>query len=239
MTKMLGKYEIIEQIGQGGFAIVYRARDVDLDRQVALKELRPVLFHDADWVRRFRREARTIARLEHPHIVSIYDVLDIDERLFLVMRLVDGPALDESISAQKGGQKGLPWSDVVEIIKVVSDGLDYAYNKGVLHRDLKPGNILMDSERGAMLVDFGLAKLVGENSMSVTSGGGVVGTPHYIAPEVWEVQGTTRQSDIYALGCIVYEMVMGEKLIKGETPPQGMMSHFKPLVLPETWREGV
>ncbi len=235
MAQQLGRYEVFKEIGQGGFAIVYRARDTELDRLVALKELRPVLLHDAEWVRRFHREARAIARLDHPQIVTIYDVAEIESRLFLVMRLVDGPGLDEVIKSQGG----LPWSEAMDIVSAVAEGLDYAHAKGILHRDLKPSNILVDSERGPMLADFGLAKLAGDNSVSVTSGGGVVGTPHYIAPEVWEAKGTTAQSDIYALGCIVFEMITGEKLIKGETPPEIMMAHFKPLALPETWPAGI
>jgi len=231
MAEKLGRYEILEEIGQGGFAIVHRGRDATLDRIVALKELRSILLNDAQWVRRFRREARTIARLDHPHIVTIHDVYETDNRLCLVMRLVNGPSLEQLI-AQRGP---LPWSEIIEIMTAITNGLDYAHTQGILHRDLKPANILIDPERGPMLTDFGLAKLAGESSTSFTAGGGVVGTPHYIAPEVWEGRGTTAQSDIYALGCILYEMITGEKVFKGETPPAVMMAHFKPLELPDSW----
>lgn len=235
MIEQVGRYEILEEIGEGGFAIVYRARDTELDRLVALKELRPILLNDKDWVKRFRREAKTIARLDHPHIVTIHDVYDMDNRLFIVMRLVDGPSLGELISKREH----LPWPEVIQIITGVAEGLEHAHSRDILHRDLKPANILMDQERGPMLTDFGLAKLAGESSMSVTAGGGVVGTPHYIAPEVWEGKGTTRQSDMYALGCILYEMLTGEKVFKGETPPAVMMAHFKPPTFPQVWPEGV
>jgi LuxR family maltose regulon positive regulatory protein len=235
LAEKLGRYEILEEIGQGGFAIVYRARDTQLERLVALKELRPALLHNTDWVKRFHREARTIARLDHPHIVTIYDVYEVKDRLFIVLRLVNGPSLEKLLATQ--GR--FPWSEAVEIIDVVADGLDYAHTQGILHRDLKPANILLDPERGPMLSDFGLAKLVDEGSMSVTATGSVVGTPHYIAPEVWEGQGTTPQSDIYALGCILYEMLTGEKVFQGETPPTVMMSHFSPLAFPKEWPEGV
>lgn len=235
MAEKLGRYEILEQIGQGGFAIVHRGRDTTLDRLVALKELRSILLNDGDWVKRFRREARTIARLDHAHIVTIHDVYDAGERLCIVMRLVDGPSLEEFITANGP----LPWADAVELITAVGKGLDYAHAQGILHRDLKPANILIDPERGPMLTDFGLAKLAGENSTSITAGGGVVGTPHYIAPEVWEGKGTTQQSDIYALGCILYEVLTGEKIFKGETPPAVMMAHFKPVALPDSWPAGV
>ncbi len=235
MTGKLGRYEILEEIGQGGFAIVYRVRDMELERLVALKELRPILLQDTSWARRFRREARAIARLDHPHIVTIYDVGEVEGRLFIVMRLVDGPSLEELIATQ--GR--FPWPEAVEIITAVAEGLDYAHAQGVLHRDLKPANILMDPERGPMLTDFGLAKLAGESSMSMSASGSVVGTPHYIAPEVWEGQSTTPQSDIYALGCILHEILTGEKIFKGETPPAVMMAHFRPLTLPQEWPEGV
>jgi serine/threonine protein kinase len=235
MQEILGRYELEEEIGQGGFAIVYRAHDSELDRRVALKELKPILLQDKGWVKRFRREGRAIARLDHPRIVTIYDVTEVDNRLFIVMRLVDGPSLEELI-AERGK---LPWTEAIEILAAVAEGLDYAHAQGVLHRDLKPANILMDPERGPMLTDFGLAKLTGESSMSMTASGSVVGTPHYIAPEVWEGQGTTAQADIYALGCILYEMLTGEKVFKGETPPAVMMAHFKPLALPAIWPQGV
>jgi serine/threonine protein kinase len=235
MVEPLGRYEIIEAIGEGGFAVVYRGRDTTLDRTVALKELRPLLLQDKSWVMRFQREARTIARLDHPHIVPIYDIYEADQRLFIVMRLVDSASLETRIAEQGP----LPWDYVVQTFIPVAAGLNFAHSCGVLHRDLKPANILLDSERGPMLSDFGLAKMVGEHSMSMTESGSIVGTPHYIAPEIWEGKGTSNQSDIYALGCILYEMVTGEKIIKGDTPPAVMMAHFKPLTLPGIWPDGI
>ncbi|MCG3209381.1 MAG: Serine/threonine-protein kinase PknD [Anaerolineae bacterium] len=235
MPEQLGRYQIAETIGAGGFAIVYRGHDTALDRPVALKELRPVLLQDKNWVQRFQREARTIARLDHQHIVPIFDVHHFNDRLFIVMRLVEGGSL-EDLLVQQGP---LPWDKVLEIITPIGQGLNYAHTNGVLHRDLKPANILIDAERGPMLSDFGLAKLLGEHSVSLTESGSIVGTPHYIAPEVWEGKGTTTQSDIYALGCILYEMITGEKIFKGETPPAVMMAHFKPLTLPAAWPAGV
>ncbi len=235
MAETLGRYEVLEKIGEGGFAIVYRARDLELDRLVALKELRSLLLTDTTWVKRFRREAKAIAQLDHPHIATIYDVGEAEGRQFIVMRLVNGSSLDKII-AQRGR---LPWTETTQIVTAIADGLAYAHAQGILHRDLKPGNILIDSERGPMLTDFGFAKLAGESSRSVTVSGDIVGTPHYIAPEAWEGQQVTLQADIYALGCIFYEMITGEKLFQGETPPAVMMAHFKPLTLPSTWPEGV
>jgi tRNA A-37 threonylcarbamoyl transferase component Bud32 len=232
VIETLGRYEILEKIGQGGFAIVYRAHDTVLDRPVALKELKSLLLTNAEWVSRFQREARAIARLDHPRIVTVHDVAEVDQRQFIVMRLVAGPGLDEWIT-ERGR---LSWPEAVEIMSAVAEGLDYAHAHGILHCDLKPANILMDPERGPLLTDFGFAKLAGEHSMSTS--GDIVGTPHYIAPEIWEGQPPTPQSDIYALACILYEMVIGAKLFPGETPPAVMMAHFKPLELPQSWPAG-
>ena len=232
MSQPLGRYEILEEIGQGGFAIVYRARDTQLDRLVALKELRPALLNNSDRVKRFKQEARTIARLDHPRIVTVHDVIEAAERLLIVMRLVDGSSLDQLIATE--GR--FSWSRALDIISAVAEGLDYAHAQGILHRDLKPANILLDSTRGPLLSDFGLAKLVGEVSLTAT--GGIVGTPHYLAPEVWEGQDSTPQSDIYALGCILAEMLTGEKLFQGEASPTVMRAHFSPLTVPESWPAG-
>jgi serine/threonine-protein kinase len=231
MGEELGRYRIEEEIGQGGFAVVHRAYDTDLERYVALKELRSSLLADSEWIKRFRREARTIARLNHPRIVMIHDVVDHDQRLFIVMHLVDGPALDDHLTSQ--GR--LSWLQTVEIICAVAEALDYAHGEEILHRDLKPANILLDSKRGPLLSDFGLAKLAGEAGTSVTAAGGIVGTAHYIAPEVWEGEGTSKQSDIYALGCILYELLTGQKLFGGDSPPVVMMAHFSSPALPDTW----
>jgi serine/threonine protein kinase len=235
MTENIGRYQILEEIGRGGFAIVHRARDTRLGREVALKELRPVLLDDAGWVERFQLEARAIAHLDHPQIVPIYDVYNSDKRLFLVMRLVNGPSLLDLISSRAH----IPWAETVDTVEKVAVGLDYAHHQGILHRDLKPANVLVDVDRGPMLSDFGLAKLIGDHSSTLSASGSVVGTPHYIAPEVWEGKGHSPQSDIYALGCVLFEMITGEKVFKGQTPPVVMMAHFQPIALPDIWPEGV
>lgn len=235
MTERVGRYEIIDEIGRGGFAIVHHARDTQLGRDVALKELRPVLLNDDGWVQRFRREAQAIARLDHPRIVPIYDVFEAEQRLFLVMRLVNGPGLDQLISSRAQ----VPWAEALDIISAIAEGLDYAHSRNILHRDLKPANILIDIDRGPMLTDFGLAKLIGDTGASLSASGTVVGTPHYIAPEVWEGKGSTAQADIYALGCVLFEMLTGGKLFAGETSPVVMLAHFQPHNLPAEWPPGV
>jgi serine/threonine protein kinase len=218
----LGKYRILAEIGKGGFATVYRALDTTLDREVALKLLDPLLMRDATWVGRFHREARAVARLKHPHIVTIHEIAEAEGRLYIAMELVGGPSLAQRI-AERGR---LSWDETLVILGQVADALDYAHGQGVLHRDLKPGNILLDPQRGPILTDFGFARLVGESSMSVSVSGGVVGTPAYIAPEVWDGEEPTAATDLYALGCIAYEMLTGEVLFSGKTPSVVMRKHL-------------
>jgi hypothetical protein len=234
-SKKLSKYEILEEMGRGGFATVYRALDPDLDREVALKVLDPLLTRDPVWVARFRREARAVARLDHPHVVTIYEVGQAEGMLFIATRLVEGGTLAGRIR-ERGP---LRWDEVVRLVGEISEALDYAHDQGVIHRDLKSANVLLDGERGAQLTDFGFASIVSESSYSVSISGGVVGTPQYIAPEVWEGQTATAQTDIYALGCILYEMVVGQHLFQGDTTPSVMRAHFQPVELPEAWPEGV
>jgi serine/threonine-protein kinase len=236
MPGQIDRYEILEEIGQGGFAVVFKGRDTSLNRLVALKELRPVLLQDQEWVRRFHFEARTIAQLDHPHIVPIYDICHDDHRLIIVMRLAVGPSLEQLIAARAA----LPWAEALPIIRAIAAGLAYAHAHGVLHRDLKPANILIDQERGPMLSDFGLARLTtdpGYSSLGSTRS--IVGTPNYIAPELWEGKSASVQSDIYALGCILYEMVTGQRLFNGQTPLAIMKAHFSAPSLPAAWPAAV
>ncbi|MCU0923757.1 MAG: serine/threonine protein kinase, partial [Burkholderiaceae bacterium] len=180
--RFLGKYQIIDDLGRGGFATVYRARDRDLDRQVALKVLDPLLTRDPVWVARFRREAQAVARLDHPRVVTVYEIGQSEGALFIATKLIEGGSLAEYLAAAGP----LPWPDVLRITGEIAEALDYAHGHGVLHRDLKPANVLLDPRNGAVLTDFGFARLVADNSLSISLSGGIVGTPAYIAPEVWE-----------------------------------------------------
>ncbi|MCB0193954.1 MAG: protein kinase, partial [Anaerolineae bacterium] len=229
LPDQLGRYEILRKIGRGGFATVYQARDRELDRLVALKALSPHLLVDTEWIKRFRREAQLIAHLDHPHVVPIYDVGQSEGQHYIVMRLVDGPNLGRQLT-----ERGFfTWPDALALMTSIAAGLDYAHQRSILHRDIKPANILIDPERGPLLSDFGLAKLAGTNSMSRTNE--VVGTPFYIAPEIWDGKPATPQTDIYALGCILFEIITGQKLFTGDTPPSVMRAHFEPLRLPPSW----
>jgi serine/threonine-protein kinase len=202
---------------------------------VALKILNPALLHEEGWLARFRREAQVIAALDHPRIVAVYEIEELDNRVFIAMKYLNGPSLD-AVLAERGA---LAWDEVQHISGEVLEALAYAHAKGVLHRDLKPANIVLDREKGAVLTDFGFARLVGETSLSLSLSGGLVGTPHYIAPELWQNQPPSPASDLYALGCILYEMVLGRKAFPGDTSPAVMMAHFQPLALPERWPAGV
>ena len=205
------RYAAQAEIGRGGFSIVYRGWDSLLQRPVALKVLRARLAADGKWPQRFHREARIIAQLDHPSIVPVYDVQETGEGLSIVMRLVDGVGLDVALR----DEGPLPWSRAVALLRALADGLDYAHGQGILHRDLKPANILLDRERGPQLSDFGLATLIDQSTLNQE----IVGTPHYIAPELWHGRPPTPQSDLYALGCILYEVLTGAKLFAGERPP--------------------
>jgi serine/threonine protein kinase len=227
----LGKYQIIEEIGHGGFATVYRARDTKLEREVALKVLDPLLMRDASFVARFQHEARSAARLEHPQIVPIYDVGEGEGRLFIAMRLIRGPNLAKYLT-ERGH---LPWEESIRILNEVGDALAYAHGTGVIHRDIKPDNILFDKRSGAMLTDFGFARLVGTSSLTQSISGGIVGTPAYIPPEIWEDAPATPATDVYALGCVVYEMLTGKTLFEGSTPMAIMRAHDRGAHLPDEW----
>ena len=233
--KTLGKYQILEEIGKGDFATVYRAKDIDLEREVALKVMYPMFMRDPLWVKRFRQEARAIARLEHPHIIAIYEVGQSEGVLFIATRLVE----DGSLADRLAREGPLPWDEVVRLVSEIASALDYAHEQGVLHRDLKPANILLDRRADAVLTDFGFARIVSDHTLSVSMSGGLPGTPAYIPPEIWDDKKATPQTDIYALGCILYELVSGEALFSGKSVPAVMRAHFKPRSFPESWPEGV
>ncbi len=234
-VETLGKYQLLEELGRGGFATVYRALNTSLDREEALKVLHPQLLVDPGFVARFLREARAIANLRHPHIVTVYEVGNADGRLFIAMEL----ALGSDLGRATAERERIPWTEALDLLRPVCEALDYAHAQKVVHRDLKPSNILLDPERGPLLSDFGFARLMGGSSQSLSLSGGILGTPAYIAPEVWELDAATPAADIYALGCIAFEMLTGQVLFTGATPIQAMRAHDRGPVLPQAWPEGV
>jgi hypothetical protein len=201
-----GRYVVGEPIGRGGMGVVYRARQDGLDRDVALKVLSPRLAADADFVRRFEREARTLASLNHPNIVAIYDTGVESGTPYLSMELVEGVSLRRLLAERR-----LPPEEALGIIPQLCDALEYAHAKGVVHRDIKPENILIDTRGRVKVADYGLAVLMGIEASRLTQTQSVMGTPHYMAPEQVENPRTVdHRADIYSMGVVFYEMLTGE-----------------------------
>jgi serine/threonine protein kinase len=229
----LGKYELQEKLGEGTYAEVYRAVNTAVGRTVALKVLRSEMMTPEAFTR-FRKEAQAAASLEHPQIVDVVDMDEANGCYFLVMRYVDGPSLAEVLE-QRGG---LPWDEALGIVKRICEALDYAHQKGLVHRDVKPSNILISEKEGAVLTDFGLVKGI-EASSKVTRSGMIPGTPQYTPPEIWDGKEASPVSDQYALACVVYEILTGETLFDGPTPYAVMKRHSASPAFPKIWPEGV
>jgi len=226
----LGKFEILEELGRGGFGIVYKARDMALDRLVALKILHPNLVNDPTFLGRFRQEARIAAQLDHPNLVPVYEFGESKGRYYIVMGYMGGGSLKELLKRE--GR--LEPERAREVLGQISAGLTHAHRRGIIHRDLKPGNILFDGEGRARVSDMGFARLLGgESSLSMTGTGGIVGTPAYMAPEIWRGKGAGAAADVYSAACILVEMLTGKVLFEGESTPEVMFKHFEPLRLPD------
>jgi serine/threonine protein kinase/ligand-binding sensor domain-containing protein len=216
----LGPYRILEQIGRGGMATVYKAYHPAMDRHVAVKVLPAHFMQDPNFVVRFEREARTIARLEHPHILPVHDYGEAPEgTTYLVMRYIEAGTLSSRLK-----QGPLPLTEVLNLFSQIGDALAYAHEQGVIHRDLKPSNVLVDPRGQAFLTDFGLAKMV-EGDSNLT-GSLIVGTPAYMAPEQGKGQPADKRSDIYSMGIILYEMVTGQTPFEAETPMAVIIKHM-------------
>jgi len=210
--RQLGKYEIQAEIGRGGMGLVYRGYDHLLDRRVAIKVLAPHLVWEPGFVERFLREARSAARLKHASIVTIFDVDQEDDRYYIVMEFLDGLTLADLIR-QKGA---LPADDIVSITGQIAGALDYAHQCGVVHRDVKPGNVVIDPSGHATLTDFGVARAGQETRLTTT--GALIGTPQYMSPEQAQGDEVDHETDIYSLGVVVYEMLSGRAPFNATTP---------------------
>ncbi len=213
------KYKITELLGKGGMATVYKGYQAGVDRHVAIKVLPPHPGQGEEYKQRFEQEARLIARLQHPHILPVYDYGTDGDILYLAIAYVEGGSLADRIDAG-----ALPLALVDRYLREVSAALDYAHRQGIVHRDIKPDNILINAEGYTLLADFGIAKLAGGES-KLTATGGIVGTPAYMAPE--QAQGGTigPAADIYALGVVTYEMLTGSQPFTADTPLQLVMKH--------------
>ena len=224
----VGPYRIIEQFGRGGMATVFKAYHASLDRYVALKVLHPAFNQDPNFEARFQREARVVAKLEHPNIVPIYDYAEHEKRPYLVMKFIEGITLKARMD-----QGSLSSEEILRITEAVGSALAYAHKQGVLHRDIKPSNVLLSIDGQVYLADFGLARIA-QSGESTLSSDMIMGTPQYISPE--QAMGKSdldARTDLYSFGVMLYEMVVGKVPFNADTPFSIIHDHiFSPLPLP-------
>ncbi|MFQ5613793.1 MAG: protein kinase [Anaerolineae bacterium] len=226
--RTLGQYRIVEQIGQGGMATVFKAYQAALDRYVAVKVLPPYYAHEAGFSERFTREAKAIAQLDHPHILPVYDFGQEEGFSYLVMKYVPAGTLKSKLGAP------LPLEEMVTIIEDIAGALDHAHQRGVIHRDVKPGNVLVDQTGWLYLTDFGLAKIA-EGSIQLTGSGVGLGTPAYTSPEQGQGQKVDHTTDIYSLGVVLYQFTTGRLPFEAETPFAIVLMHIAdPLPMPRS-----
>jgi tRNA A-37 threonylcarbamoyl transferase component Bud32 len=224
----VGPYRIMEQLGQGGMATVFKAYHAALDRYVAIKVLHPAFREDPSFAARFTREARVVAKLEHPHIVPIYDYSEYEGQPYLVMKFIEGETLKSRLA-----RNPLSAEEAMHVIQAVGEALSYAHGKGILHRDIKPSNVLLTADGGIYLADFGLARIA-QSGESTLSSDMLLGTPHYISPEQAQgVKNLDAGTDIYSLGVVMYELAVGRVPFNADTPFSIIHDHiFTPLPMP-------
>jgi serine/threonine protein kinase len=213
---LLGKYIVLERIGTGGMAEVYRGRHDKLGRDVAIKVMHTTLASDPQFIARFEREARLAASLRHRGIVQVFDFDKQGDRLFLVMEYVNGGTLRQRLLAVKSAGQYMPLAEVSHLLKQIAEALDYAHSQGMLHRDLKPANILLDESGDSYITDFGIARLL--ESEEITRTGSLLGTPDYMSPEQCEGTSLSFTSDIYSLGVILFDMLTGQSPFEADSP---------------------
>jgi eukaryotic-like serine/threonine-protein kinase len=216
-----GRYEVDRLLGRGGMSSVYKAHDTLLERNVALKILHERHLEDDEYVERFRREARVVAQLSHPNIVTVIDRGEADGKPFIVFEYVDGQTLDELV----GTRGALPVDQALEIAIAIARGLAFAHRHGLVHRDVKPQNILLNGDRQPKVTDFGIARSL-DVQKGVTQTGTVLGTSNYIAPEQASGDGASVQSDVYSLGVVLFELLTGSVPFVGENFVTVAMQHI-------------
>ena len=220
MADLIGRYEVVREVGRGGMAVVYLARDPHVNRQVAVKVLPRQFTYDPQFRARFQREAEAVAALEHPAIVPVYDYGEHNEQPYLVMRYMAGGSL--SARMERGP---LSLTDISNVFARLAAALDAAHQHGMIHRDLKPGNIMFDQWGEAYLSDFGIVKM-SEGASTFTTTGGIMGTPAYMSPE--QARGISHidgRSDVYALGVVLFELLTGQLPYKADTPMGLALAH--------------
>ncbi len=229
--KQLGPYQIVAPLGEGGMAAVYKAYQPAMDRYVALKVLPRHFASDPQFVTRFQQEARVLAQLQHPHILPVFDFGEADGYTYIVMPFVKSGTLTDVLKGP-----ALSLQQVRALVTQIGTALDYAHARGLVHRDVKPSNVLIDETGNCLLTDFGLAKIM-EGSIHLTTSGAIMGTPAYMSPEQGLGQKIDRRSDIYSLGVILYEMAVGRTPYVAETPMAVVIKHINdPLPPPHTLR---
>ncbi|MCH7604066.1 MAG: serine/threonine protein kinase [Planctomycetes bacterium] len=240
----LGPYTITREIGRGGMGVVYLARDSRLDREVAIKCLPDELADDAERLARFEREAKLLASLNHPHIATIFGIEEADGNQYIILEYVEGETLAERL--QRGA---IPVNEALPIAGQIAEAMEAAHEKGVIHRDLKPANIKFTADGEVKVLDFGLAKAIDEHIStsseiansptmapqgSPTISGVILGTAGYLSPEQARGRPVDKRADIFAFGCVLFEMLTGEKLFTGETVSDSLASTLK---VEPTWAE--
>jgi len=215
--QVIGTYRVVEKIGQGGMGAVYKAEDTAIRRSVVLKVLATDMAGQADMLQRFQREVEMIAGLEHPHILPVYEFGEVDGDPYIAMRFMRGGSLLEPRQRSR--------EDLLRIFDQVAEALDFANDRDVIHRDLKPGNVLLDDQGNAYLADFGLAKTM-EGSRDLTATGGILGTPAYMSPEQARGEKLDRRSDVYAFAVMAYEALSGQNPFEASTPMEYIYKHL-------------
>src|SRR5436305_1237578 len=223
---MLGNYRILAPLGQGGMARVYKGYQENLDREVAIKVLPPWFAADRNFVERFNLEARLVARLSHPNIVTVHDADERNGHLYIVMQLVDGGTLKHHLDHLQELGNVMELATVLPIFTQLASALHYAHEHGIIHRDIKPVNVLMDRSGRPILSDFGIAKVLESTKEQLTRPGAGVGTPEYMSPEQCQGGPIDARADIYALGVMLFEALTGRTPFLGDNYPALAHSHI-------------
>lgn len=220
--RQFGHYQIVAPLGEGGMAAVYKAYQPNMERYVAIKVLPRHMSSSEEFVNRFKREAKLLAQLQHPHILPVFDYGEADGYPYIVMPFVQSGTLASLLQSRR-----LSLSEIRRIITQIGNALSAAHARGMIHRDIKPSNVLIDGHGNCLLTDFGLARMAAESSTKITSSGAVMGTPAYMSPEQGAGSEIDHRSDIYSLGIILYEMVTGRVPYTAETPIAIVFKHIQ------------
>lgn len=227
----LGRYQVVGRLGRGGMADVYKGFQPSLDRYVAIKVLHPSMVEEAEFVQRFQREAKNVARLRHPNIIQVFDYDNQGDTYYMVMEFLDGPTLKAALEEVHRRKEEMPLQVALRIVSDVGAALAYAHEMGVVHRDVKPANIMLDRSGRVILTDFGVAKMLTGTKVTVT--GTVLGTPAYMSPEQGMGEPGDSRSDIYSLGVVLFELATGRLPYDADTPLAVLLKHaHDPLPLP-------